>query len=287
MKPIAIPETREDMEDREEREAHPLIDSMFTICHFHKPEGPRFEPTPKGLLALTKEITKLAQELPKNPSPGQFPVTSQKAAQCVPTPVIPPTAPQKARADPSMLSKIGSRIGQELKDTFLPTMFNPEPSKQPSTRLPVPPQQKVPLQRPTSVPLSQPKSLNRPAFHWVEPRPAPRPPSPPDIAWLPPCQQPPQQPPPPPEAAPPPSTLKTPKQVMMSAFPGSNPGDSDDSSSSSSEGDTNNGTRRESRGDRRSWSVGSTTSSVFGNSGLKAPKLEKNSGSGKWKEAAI
>jgi len=31
----------------------------------------------------------------------------------------------------------------------------------------------------------------------------------------------------------------------------------------------------------------STTSSIFGSSKLKAPKLEKNSGSGKWKEAAI
>ena len=268
MKPIAIPETREDMEDREEREAHPLIDSMFTICHFHKPEGPRFEPTPKGLLALTKEITKLAQELPKNPSPGQFPVTSQKAAQCVPTPVIPPTAPQKARADPSMLSKIGSRIGQELKDTFLPTMFNPEPSKQPSTRLPVPPQQKVPLQRPTSVPLSQPKPFNRPTFHCVEPRPPLRLPSPPDTGWVPPAQQPPQQPTPPPETALPPSTPKTPKQVRMSTHPRSDPGDLDECSSSLSEGDTNNGSRKASSRGRRSQTVGSTTSSIFGSSKL-------------------
>ena len=73
----------------------------------------------------------------------------------------------------------------------------------------------------------------------------------------------------------------------MSAPPGSDPGDSDGSSSSSSEGDTNNGSGKASSRGRRSQSVGSTTSSVFGSSKLKAPKLEKNSGSGKWKEAAI
>jgi len=137
MKPIAIPETTE---DREEREAHALIDSMFSIYHFHKPDGPRFEPTLQGLSTLAKEITKLAQELPKKPIPGQFPVTPQKPAQRAPPPVIPPTAPKKAWEDTSMLSKIDSRIGQELKDTFLPTMFNPGPFKQPSTCLPVPPQ---------------------------------------------------------------------------------------------------------------------------------------------------
>jgi len=59
-KPIAIPETREDREDRDEQEAHALIDSMFSIYHFHKPDGPRFEPTPKGLSELAREITKLA-----------------------------------------------------------------------------------------------------------------------------------------------------------------------------------------------------------------------------------
>jgi len=73
----------------------------------------------------------------------------------------------------------------------------------------------------------------------------------------------------------------------MSAPLGSDPGDSDGSSSSSSEGDTNNGSRKASSKGRRSQSVGSTTSSEFGSSKLKAPKLEKNSGSGKWKEAAI
>jgi len=52
MKPIVIPETREDREDREERAAHALIDSMFSIYHFHKPDGHRFEPTPRGLSAL-------------------------------------------------------------------------------------------------------------------------------------------------------------------------------------------------------------------------------------------
>jgi len=113
---------------------------MFCIYHFYKPNGPRFEPTPRGLSGLAKEITKLAQQLPKKPIPGQFPVTPQKPTQRVPTPVVPPTSPQKAREDPSMLYKIGSRIGQELKDTLLPTMFNPGPFKQPSTRLPVPPQ---------------------------------------------------------------------------------------------------------------------------------------------------
>jgi len=146
-KPIVLPESREDREDREdreEREAHALIDSMFSIYHFHKPNGPRFELTPQGLSALANEITKLAQELPKKPIPGRFPVTPQKPTQHVPTPVVPPTAPRKAREDPSMLSKIGSRIGQELKDTFLPTMFYPGPFKQSSTRLPLPSQQKVP-----------------------------------------------------------------------------------------------------------------------------------------------
>jgi len=241
MKPIAIPETREDREDREEQEAHALIDSMFSIYHFYKPDGPRFEPTPKGLSALAREIPKLAQELPNKPIPGQFPVTPQKPTQGVETPVIPRTAPQKAKQDSSILSKIGFRIGQELKATFLPTMFHPGPSKQPSIRLSLPPHHRVPHQRPTSVPLSQAKPLNKPAFHWVELRRAPRPPSPPDTAWVPPSQAPPQQPPLPTEAAPPPSTPKTPKQVRMSAPPGSDSGDSDGSSSSSSEGDTNNG----------------------------------------------
>jgi len=287
LKPITIPETREHREEREERNAHALIDSMFSIYHFHKPDRPRFEPTFRGLSALAKEITKLAQELPKKPIPGQFPVTPQKPAQRALTPVISPTAPYQAREDSSMLSKIGSRIGQELKDTFLTTMFNLGPSKQPSTCLSVPQQQRVPHQRPTSVPLNQAKPLNRPAFHWVEPRPPPRLPTPPDTAWVPPAQQTPQQPPPLPETAPPPSTPKTLKQVRMSGFPGSDPGDSDESSSSSSEGDTNNGSRQASSRGRRSQSVGSTTSSVFGSSKLKAPKLEKNSVSGKWKEGAI
>jgi len=70
-----------------------------------------------------------------------------------------------------MLSKIGSRIGQELKDTFLPTMFIPGPSKKPSTCLPVLLQQRGPHRRLTSVRLSQAKPLNRPTCHWVEPRP--------------------------------------------------------------------------------------------------------------------
>jgi len=181
MKPIAILDTRD---EREEQEALALIDSMFSIYHFHKPNGPRFEPTPQGLSALAKEITRLAQELPKKPIPGQFPVTPLKPTQRVPSPVIPPTAPQKAREDPSILSK----LCQELKNTFLPTMFsnNPGPSRQSSSCLQLPPQQRVPHQRPTSVPLSQAKPLNRPAFHWVEPRPAPRPSSPPDTAWIPP-----------------------------------------------------------------------------------------------------
>ena len=154
MKPIHIPETREDIE---EREAHALIDSMFSIYHFHKPDGPRFEPTPQGLSALAKEITKLAQELPKKAIPGQFPVTPHKPTQHVPTPAIPPTAPQKAREDSSILAK----LGQGLKDTLLPTMCskNPGPSRQSSSRLQLPPQQRVPHQRPTSVPLSQAKPL--------------------------------------------------------------------------------------------------------------------------------
>jgi len=150
--PIPIPETREDREDREEREAHALIDSMFSIYHFHKPNGPRFEPTPQGLSALAKEITKVAQELPKKLIPGHFPVTPQKPTQRVLTPVIPPTAPQKAREDPSMLTK----LGQGLKETLLPTMFSnkPGPSRQPSSRLQLAPPQRIPHQRPTSVPLS-------------------------------------------------------------------------------------------------------------------------------------
>jgi len=73
----------------------------------------------------------------------------------------------------------------------------------------------------------------------------------------------------------------------MSAPPGSDPGDSDGSSTSFSEGDNNNGSGKASSRSRRSQSVGSTTSSVFGSSKLKAPKLEKNSKSSKWKEAAI
>jgi len=43
MKPIAIPDTKE---DREEQEALAPIDSMFSIYHFYKPNGPRFESTP-------------------------------------------------------------------------------------------------------------------------------------------------------------------------------------------------------------------------------------------------
>jgi len=119
--------------------------------------------------------------------------------------------------DPSILFKIGSRIGHKLKGTFLPTMFNPGPSKQPSICLPVPPQPRVPYQRPTSVPLSQAKPLNKPAFHFVESRPPSRLSSPPDTVGVPPSQQPPQQPAPPSEAAPPPPIPKTPKQVRMSA----------------------------------------------------------------------
>jgi len=282
IKPIAILDTRE---EKEEQEALALIDSMFSIYHFHKPNGPRFKPTSQGLSALAKEITKLAQELPKKPIPGQFPVIPQKPTQRVPTPVIPPTAPQRARGDPSILSK----LCQGLKDTYLPTMFsnNPEPSRQSSLRLQLPPQQRVSHQRPTSVPLSQAKPINRPAFHWVELRPAPRPPSPPDTAWIPLSQQPQQQPPPPPEAAPPPSTPKNPKQVRMSAPLGSDPGDSDGSSSSSSEGDSNKGSGKASSRGRRSRSMGSTTSSVFGSSKLKGPKLEKNNGSSNWNEAAV
>jgi len=64
MKPIAIPETKE---DREERMAHALIDSMCHIDHFHKPDGPSFEPTPQGVSTLAKQITKLGQELRKKP----------------------------------------------------------------------------------------------------------------------------------------------------------------------------------------------------------------------------
>jgi len=73
----------------------------------------------------------------------------------------------------------------------------------------------------------------------------------------------------------------------MSAPSGSDPGDSDGSSSSSFEGDTNNGSGKASSRGRRFQSVGSTTSCLFGSSKLKAPKLEKNSGSGKWKEVTI
>jgi len=73
----------------------------------------------------------------------------------------------------------------------------------------------------------------------------------------------------------------------MSAPLGSDPRDSDIRSSSSSEGETNKGSGKASSRSRRSQSVGSTTSSVFGSSKLKAPKLEKNSGSDKWKEEVI
>jgi len=137
---------------------------MFSIYHFHKTNGPGFELTPQALSALAKEITKLAQKLPKKTIPGQFPVTPQKPTMCVPTPVIPPTAPPKASEDPSMLFKIGSKLVRRLKDIFLPTMFHPGPSKQSSTRLLLPPHQRVPHQRPTSVPLSKAKPINRPAL---------------------------------------------------------------------------------------------------------------------------
>jgi len=73
----------------------------------------------------------------------------------------------------------------------------------------------------------------------------------------------------------------------MSASPGSDPGDSDESRSSLSEGDTNNGSGKASSRSRRSQSMRSITGSVFVSSKLKAPKLEKNRGSGKSKEAAI
>jgi len=49
MKPIAIPETTKDRENRDKQEVHTLIDSIFTIYHFYKPDGPRFEATPKGI----------------------------------------------------------------------------------------------------------------------------------------------------------------------------------------------------------------------------------------------
>jgi len=42
MKPIAIPETKE---EREQREVHTFIDTMFSIYHFHKPDESRFEAT--------------------------------------------------------------------------------------------------------------------------------------------------------------------------------------------------------------------------------------------------
>jgi len=73
----------------------------------------------------------------------------------------------------------------------------------------------------------------------------------------------------------------------MSAPPKPNPGDLDGSSSSSFEEDTNNGSGKPSNRGRRSQSFGSTTSSELGSSKLKAPKLEQNSGSGKWKGATI
>jgi len=61
MKLIAIRETRE---EREQRKAHALLDSVFIIYYFHKPDGLRFEPTLQHILALPKGITKLGQELP-------------------------------------------------------------------------------------------------------------------------------------------------------------------------------------------------------------------------------
>jgi len=72
MKPVVIPETTE---ERDKRKAHTFIDSIFSIYHFHKPDRPRFKPTPQEPSALYKELTKLAQELPKKPIPGQFPIT--------------------------------------------------------------------------------------------------------------------------------------------------------------------------------------------------------------------
>jgi len=78
-----------------------------------------------------------------------------------------------------------------------------------------------------------------------------------------------------------PSTPKTSKQVGMLGPPGSDPGDSEGSSSSSSETDNNRGLGKASSRGRRSQNVGSTTSAVFGNSRLQAPKLAKNYRTGK------
>jgi len=64
-----------------------------------------------------------------------------------------------------MLSKIGLKISQELKHTFLPTMLKPGPSKQPSTCLPLLQQHRVLHQRPTSVPFSQARPLNKRILH--------------------------------------------------------------------------------------------------------------------------
>jgi len=97
-----------------------------------------------SLLALVNEITRLVQELPKKPIPAQLPIPLHMPAQRAPSPVIPAATPQKANQNLSMVSKIGSNISQVLKDTFLPTMFNPERSKQPSTHLPLLQQYRVP-----------------------------------------------------------------------------------------------------------------------------------------------
>jgi len=73
---------------------------------------------------------------------------------------------------------------------------------------------------------------------------------------------------------------------MLDAL-GSNSGDLDRSSFCLSEDDTNNSSGKASSTGKRSQSVGSTTIFVFGSSKVKAPKLEKNSGTSKSKEAAI
>jgi len=66
-----------------------------------------------------------------------------------------------------MLYTLGPKLYQALKDTLIPTMFhnNSGPSRQSSSRLPLPPQQRVSHQRSSLVSLSQAKPRNRPAFH--------------------------------------------------------------------------------------------------------------------------
>jgi len=106
---------------------------------------------------------KYLHDLPLMCNIGQFSSTPQNPAQHAPTSVIPLTVPLKPKENPSMQFKLGSKIGPQLNDSCLPTMFsnNSEISGQSSACLLQLQQYKVSHQRPTTVPFSQTKALNK------------------------------------------------------------------------------------------------------------------------------